>query len=619
MRNNIFQIASIWLFLLGVCVASGRDTARTGEAVVVEVAGRVQARVLTGPVHEGRTEVKNLFSGAAVGERAQIMTDRNGHCCLVLTPGALIHVGPHSALTIEEIRVSSTGLPRSEADLVRRVVIRLDRGRIYVNAGVPTPSFELEVIMPEGRIVSNGGIFSVAQAEQGWSVVQERYEVNVLTEAGDSLELSEGNAALLHSRGVSEDDDPPTWLHRFVLCRDIFRDIEPFFHVVRGYDRAGIAQYLGLDGPPIYLGAQGLIVDVSPAFRLPVAATAAPIVPAPLTVGDGRRWSEDRIWRWWDDVGVIRGVNYIQSTAVNSTEMWMEETFDLDVIDEELALAQAAGYTAVRVILQHAVWNADPDGFLDRLDEFLGVAADNGLSVVPVLFDDLNRAGTDPQVGPQGDPIPDAHNARWTPSPGRSAVSDENRWPRLQEYVEAVVGQLKRDRRVLYWDVYNTAGNDGLWEESLPLMDQAIDWVRDVNPRQPLAVPAWRDFGSPMSARKLERSDLITFHTFENAEVVAAQLRLMLRFNRPVVVSDWLMRQRESNFEEILPIFANYGAGWFNRGLVQGRTQMWIQDDAHRDPEQPDVWQHDVFTQDREAYDEREIELIRAFRYLDGR
>ena len=605
--------------LLSGAGLSWSDTARTGEAVVAALTGPAQARYYVGPVHEGRTEVSDLFQGASLGERSQVITGSRGHCCLVLTPGVLLHVGPETSLTIEELRLTAPGLPRSEDDLVRRVVLRVDRGRVLVNGGVPSPSLQLALEMDAGRIDANGGVFSLASTADGWSVVVEDFEIEVAPSTGEALLVSEGEAALLTADAVSSVSEWDESLHRFMLCRGVFRDIEPFFHITRGYDRNAIGRYLGLAGPPIYLGAQGLIADVSPSFRPTRAATAAPEVPALTGEAADRRWSEQRIWRWWEDVGVIRGVNYIPRTAVNSTEMWMEDTFDLETIDEELAGARVMGYTSVRVILQQAVWEADPEGFLDRVESFLDMASYHGLTVVPVLFDDLNRAGEDPKVGPQPDPLPDAHNARWTPGPGASSVRDLSRWPVLEEYVTAVVGQFKRDDRVLYWDVYNTAGNDGLWEDSLPLMDAAVDWVRNVNPRQPVAVPAWRDFGSPMSARKLERSDLITFHTFENAELVAAQIQLMQRFNRPLVVSDWLLRQRDNTFEEILPVFAVNGVGWFNRGLVQGRTQMWIQDEEYQDEEHPDIWQHDMLTPDGEPYDEDEVELIRGFRYLGGR
>ena len=616
-KDLILSVFTAVLVALGVSAQAG--DARTGEAVVAALTGEVEARYFVGPVHEGRTERAPVFRGAAVGERTQVFTGRNGHVCLVFTPGVFMHLAPDTSVLVEEVRLTAPGLPRSEDDLIRRVVVRVERGRVYVNAGVPTPSMQLVIVNDAGRIEANGGQFSVAAANGEWSVLSEEHDVVMAPVNGERMTLPSGQSGILTASAARLEDAWDEPLHLFQLCRGIFRDIEPFFHHTRGYDRNAVGQFLGLGGPPIFLGAQGLIADVSPSFRPPAAATAAPEVPPVAGPGRDQRWSEDRIWRWWDEVGVIRGVNYIPRTAVNSTEMWMDETFDIDTMDEELAGARVMGYTSVRVVLQQAVWEADREGFLDRVEEFIELADFHGLTVVPVLFDDLNRAGTDPFVGPQPDPLPEIHNARWTPGPGPSAVTDLSRWPALEEYIRDVVGRFRRDRRVLYWCIYNTAGHGGLWDQSLPLMDASINWVRSVDPRQPIAVPAWRDFGSPMSARKLERSDLVVFHTFENAEVVKAQLQMMQRFNRPIVVSDWLMRQRGNTFEDILPLFATHGVGWFSRGLVQGRTQMWIQDEENRDPAHPEIWQHDMLTPDGEPFNDAEIELIRGFRYTGGR
>ena len=64
-------------------------------------------------------------------------------------------------------------------------------------------------------------------------------------------------------------------------------------------------------------------------------AAAAPIEPAELQHARDARWSEEKAWRWYDDAGPIVGCNYLPRTAVNMTEMWQKETFDLNTIIEE--------------------------------------------------------------------------------------------------------------------------------------------------------------------------------------------------------------------------------------------------------------------------------------------
>ena len=48
----------------------------TGEAIVAARTGQTTVRVFTGPVHEGRTTVKDLFEGASVGENSRVMTGK---------------------------------------------------------------------------------------------------------------------------------------------------------------------------------------------------------------------------------------------------------------------------------------------------------------------------------------------------------------------------------------------------------------------------------------------------------------------------------------------------------------------------------------------------------------
>ena len=524
-RLSIMVRFSGLLAFVVMSVSAGAAT-RTGEAIIVAHAGSARARYPVGPVHEGRMESQELFTGASVGERTRITTGRDGHLCLVLSPGALMHVPPNSQLTLTRLRHTADGLPRRESDLVRQITVQLDRGGVYIDGGAPTASLDIRVSTEAGEVFANGAAFSIVRGngDDGWSVFSHAYEVELgPRDAGGRLRVSEGQSGWLTPQRVELDApqfDPER--HEFNLCLGYFRDIAAFRHPIRGFDRQAVAEYIGMPGQTVFIGDTGPVADVSPSFRTPTSGATVPVTPAAAGAPDGRRWGHERIWAWWDQVGVIRGVNYVPRNCVNSTEMWMAETFDAAIIDEELQWAQGLGYTSVRVILQQAVWQHDRDGFIDRLDRFLELAANNGLTVVPVLFDDLDRAGQEPVFGPQPAPVPDTHNARWVPSPGATAVTDRERWPELEAYVRAVVETFKRDRRILYWDLYNTAGNNDLWEQSLPLMDQAFNWVRDIDPRQPLAVAAWKEFGSPMAARKLERSDLITFQSFEHKELVDA-------------------------------------------------------------------------------------------------
>lgn len=629
MNNTSIVFRAFWTSVAALagwlCVQPVGATPPTGEAIVAAMTGRAQARVFTAPIHEGRTELKDLFEGATVGENVRVTTGKDGRLCLVCSPGAILCVAPNTEFIVQQLRHTANGLPKSEDDLIRRIHVQLLQGRLRVQAGVPMPAMDIQIETPAGTVEAQGGSFVVAKDDQDlWHVASEAYELAVVPRKGDRAPLKAGEAAWMVAAGEEqgriqlENKAENSALYQFELCNSFFADLEPFIHRDRPFDRDGLGEYIGATAPFLDLDAGALVTDASPTIRPSVAAGRPAVLPRPGEGAPGGRWDEARIWRWFDDLGTVKGVNYVPRTAVNSVEMWMADTFDPDTIDEELGWARDIGYTVIRVQLQFAVWQDDPDGFRARVDKLLEIAAKHGLRVVPVLFDDLNLAGEPPRVGKQPDPVPGEYNARWVPSPGAEAVKDRGQWPALEKYVKDVVGQFKRDPRVLYWDLYNTAGNAGLGEESLPLMDQTFNWARSIDPSQPLAVLAWREFGSAMTARKFERSDLITFQSFDNVESIEARLQLLQRYHRPIICSDWLMRQTGNDFEKVLPVFSAYRVGWFNQGLVSGKTHQPIQETRYRAEKDSDVWQQDVLHEDGTPYDRKEVELIQGFRYLEA-
>jgi hypothetical protein len=75
------------------------------------------------------------------------------------------------------------------------------------------------------------------------------------------------------------------------------------------------------------------------------------------------RWSEQKIWNWYNKQPWYCGFNYIPAYAINYTAMWDKTTFDTVAIDRELALAQGLGMNCLRAVLQYAVYEDDPSIF----------------------------------------------------------------------------------------------------------------------------------------------------------------------------------------------------------------------------------------------------------------
>jgi len=327
----------------------------------------------------------------------------------------------------------------------------------------------------------------------------------------------------------------------------------------------------------------------------------------------GEPWSKEKAWEWYENVEPIRGCNYLPRTAVNSTEMWQADTFDLKTIEQELGWAENAGYNSVRVFLQYVVWKNDSEGLKKRMDDFLSIAYSHGIRTMFVPFCDCSFGGVEPYVGKQEEPIPGVHNSRWVPSPGLKLVADQSAWIDLKRYIKELVRAFGEDERVLVWELYNEPGNSGMGDKSLPLAEATFAWATSTNPSQPLTIGAWADFGSQMSKRLIELSDVVSFHAYDNPNGVKEKIKLCRSYGKPLICTEFLRRQAGNTFSAILPVFAENRVGWYNWGLVAGRTQTYMPWGSKEGEPMPEVWQHDVFHSDGKPYEPKEIELLRAY------
>jgi len=341
----------------------------------------------------------------------------------------------------------------------------------------------------------------------------------------------------------------------------------------------------------------------------------AAVLVGSLSTACAGQWSTEKAWQWYENVGVIKGCNYLPRTAVNMTEMWQADTFDPATIDEELGWAHKAGYNSVRVFIQYLVWADDADGLKKRIDRFLSIADSHDISTMMILFCDCSFAGKEPYLGRQDDPVPGVHNSGWVPSPGLKRVTDRSVWPDLERYVKDIVGSFGADRRVLVWDLYNEPGNSRMGEKSLPLAEAAFAWARAAGPSQPMTIGAWSNFQGRMSRRLMELSDIVSFHGYDAPAGVRARIEICRSYGRPVICTEWLRRQVGNTFASILPVFAANRVGGYHWGLVAGRTQTYMHWGSKKHSPMPKIWQHDVFHPDGRPYDEKELELLKAFSF----
>ncbi|MGA2169001.1 MAG: 1,4-beta-xylanase [Terracidiphilus sp.] len=350
---------------------------------------------------------------------------------------------------------------------------------------------------------------------------------------------------------------------------------------------------------------------------------------APLH-GQQQRWTEDRANQWYQQQPWLVGANFLPSDAVNELEMWQAGTFDPAEIDREFGWAEGLGMTTMRVFLHNLLWEQDSAGFQHRLDQFLAIASKHHIRPMFVLFDSC--WDPDPKLGPQRPLIPGVHNSGWVQAPGRAILADPKQYPRLNAYVQGVVGAFANDPRILAWDVWNEPDNDNASsygkvelpnkrELILALLLQAFAWARSAHPTQPLTSGVWAgdwsslDKMSPVTRVQIEQSDIISFHNYDWPEGFESRIHELEQFHRPLICTEYMARGAGSTFDTILPLAKKYHVGAINWGLVKGRSQTYLPWDSWQHPyilAKPTVWFHDIFHEDGTPYRQREVELIRG-------
>lgn len=346
--------------------------------------------------------------------------------------------------------------------------------------------------------------------------------------------------------------------------------------------------------------------------------------------GVAERWSEEKANQWYEETGWLVGANFNPSTAINQLEMWQADTFDPETIDRELGWAADLGFNSMRVYLHDLVWKEDPEGMIERMEQYLEIADSHGIGTMFVLFDGVWHPH--PEVGVQPEPTPHVHNSGWVQSPNTNVLADPDSWGQLEEYVKGVMSHFANDERVHIWDIYNEPDNtndraygdielENKRKMALQLLKKSFEWAREVNPSQPITAGLWygdwsdHDEMKEMDQFMVENADVITFHSYDGPEVMTERIKNLQRYNRPIFCTEYMARPQGSTFEAELPILKENNVGAYNWGFVNGKSQTiypWDSWDKEYTSE-PDPWFHDILHTDGTPYDSSETELIKKY------
>jgi hypothetical protein len=320
-------------------------------------------------------------------------------------------------------------------------------------------------------------------------------------------------------------------------------------------------------------------------------------------------WSIEKANDWYRLQNWLRGSNFIPSTAVNQLEMWQAETFDPETIGRELRWADEIGLNCMRVYLHHLAWETDREGFKKRMNQYLEIADKNGIKTIFVFFDDCWNPTY--RAGKQPEPKPGVHNSGWVRDPGELLYTNPEVISTLEEYVKDILSTFRDDKRIALWDMYNEPGNSGYGNKSMPLLEKAFQWGREVNPSQPLSSGVW-SYGLPdLSKFQLSHSDVITYHNYSDPASHQTMIDSLRRWNRPLICTEYMARKHNSLFTNIMPMLKEQNIGAINWGLVSGKTNtIYAWDTPIPDGSEPELWFHDIFRKDGTPYRGDELQMI---------
>ncbi|WP_233840496.1 1,4-beta-xylanase [Dyella sp. 2HG41-7] len=355
------------------------------------------------------------------------------------------------------------------------------------------------------------------------------------------------------------------------------------------------------------------------------------LVAAMAHAADVPRWTAEKANAWYAKQAWPAGSNYIPSNAINELEMWQASSFDPARIDQELGWAQAMGMNTMRVFLHNLVWEQDRDGFKQRIDTFLKIAARHHIKPIFVLFDSC--WDPDPVLGPQHPPIPGVHNSGWVQAPGAKVLDDPSHYPQLEAYVKDIVGSFGHDDRILAWDVWNEPDGDvssdypgkepkDKLQRVAQLLPQVFAWARSQSPQQPLTSGIsnegdWAKLSSlsDIQRAQLSESDVITFHNYDFPEAFYRRVRQLRVYGRPIICTEYMARSAGSTIDGVMPLGKKLDVGMINWGFVSGKTQTIFPWDSWLHPytlQPPTIWFHDLLHADGTPYRQREVDIIHA-------
>lgn len=263
----------------------------------------------------------------------------------------------------------------------------------------------------------------------------------------------------------------------------------------------------------------------------------------------------------YESYGWLRGLNCIPSWGARIEEAWW--FYDPQAFRQEMALIRAIHGNCVRLWIEFTAWMADPEAVTARFMDAVQASAENGLKVMPCLF---NRW----------------HDWSW--DYGGTYTEDLYRdfGPRL-EYVHAIVEPLATDPRILCWDLCNEPQAFDLASEvnqrEFAFLQAVAKAVREAGAQQPITI-------GTMAGGNIETyaplCDVLCGHPYarsreELREAIEALKALGRKYGKPVLVNECIpgslndaVRAEAARYSTAM--LAEAGLGWMGWSVKEGKA-----------------------------------------------
>jgi len=336
----------------------------------------------------------------------------------------------------------------------------------------------------------------------------------------------------------------------------------------------------------------------------------------------------------------VRGATFIPSYASNTYDIWRH--YDHDVFDRELRLVEAVGYNSVRLWLNYSVYEEIGPQMVDRVEDAVRLCAKYHLRALIVLFDScgvrprkdarwmtaseaydhfmnsprlsaeekqhLQRLfggyvkgyGKDTLVPVGSDsPIMAILWQSWQSTPGNDRLGPE--WyPKLEAYVNALIGRLRNNPNVLQWELMNEpefvsegpfTANLLVKAEDLKLVETFLTHLHDYvkqRYRNELFGIGWAMLGN--SRKYAHLVDVLNFHVYAEPDklqqTIDQAVAISKEVGKPILITETLANWdfgapdfgklasdegQLAHYQKVLPVLLKSPIGWMAWGMVISR------------------------------------------------